>query len=300
MVFLYLSTVVPSIWFLELNLLESKLESNGSSVNDSSSHGSSGHEFPALDHIRMPEGIKNLEPENWVQGLEQTMLIVLVLGRWLMPKGDMSRDQLSQLLVNYVGLGADILDILDTFKEPEIKNKWPVAIAGLALFSWALMQFPLVPTQTQSPKGEPPQGRAGGPTCLSGAPGSFASCCSSEVWSLLITVGLQDGPFLIYRIYLMAQERVLNQLMIFFTCKNILSIVLELYRILVVQCEQQGAGARPERRAARVLQRQAREGSEEEEGVEEDAGKEEDCGGQSCHDDVEGGSHEGGRSEASR
>lgn len=164
------------------------------------------------------------------------MLIVLVLGRWLMPKGDMSRDQLSQLLMVYVGLGADILDIFDTFREPEVKTNRTVIIIGLALFSWALMQFPLVLTQTQSSLGKPPQGA---PSALCPrAPATLTSCCSSEVWSLLLTVGLQDGPFLIYRLYLMAQEQVLNQLMIFFTCKNILIVLLELYRIFVVQCEQ--------------------------------------------------------------
>lgn len=164
------------------------------------------------------------------------MLIVLVLGRWLMPKGDMSRDQLSQLLMVYVGLGADILDIFDAFREPEVKTNRTVIIIGLALFSWALMQFPLVLTQTQSSLGKPPQG-APGALCPR-APATLTSCCSSEVWSLLLTVGLQDGPFLIYRLYLMAQEQVLNQLMIFFTCKNILIVLLELYRIFVVQCEQ--------------------------------------------------------------
>lgn len=215
-----------------------------------------------------------LDPENWVAGLEQTMLIVLVLGRWLMPKGDMSRDQLSQLLMVYVGLGADILDIFDTFKEPEVKTNQAVVIIGLALFSWALMQFPLVLTQTQPPKGEPPQG---GPSRCPGAPSALASCCSSEAWSLLLTVGLQDGPFLIYRLYLMVQEQVLNQLMIFFTCKNILIVLLELYRIFVVQCEQPAEESGLESCAALVLwYRTPRGGGEDEEEV-EGAGREECC-----------------------
>uniref|UniRef100_A0A3P8SSU0 Transmembrane protein 26a n=1 Tax=Amphiprion percula TaxID=161767 RepID=A0A3P8SSU0_AMPPE len=239
MVFLYLSSVIPSIWFLELSLLQSKLPVNNSS----------GHELHMLAHIPITavgvppqnncavsftQGIVELDPENWVAGLEQTMLIVLVLGRWLMPKGDMSRDQLSQLLMVYVGLGADILDIFDTFKEPEVKTNQMVVIIGLALFSWALMQFPLVLTQTRPAEGESPQARIGALLCCPEAPPSFASCCSSEVWSLLLTVGLQDGPFLLYRIYLMVQEQVLNQLMIFFTCKNILIVLLELYRIFVL------------------------------------------------------------------
>uniref|UniRef100_A0A672Z2C5 Transmembrane protein 26b n=2 Tax=Sphaeramia orbicularis TaxID=375764 RepID=A0A672Z2C5_9TELE len=184
------------------------------------------------------QDIVELEPENWVAGLEQTMLIVLVLGRWLMPKGDMSRDQLSQLLMVYVGLGADILDIFDTFREPEVQTKRVVVVVGLALFSWALMQFPLVLTQTRAPQ----KGDGGGRPRCPGVTSSLASFCSSEVWSLLLTVGLQDGPFLLYRLYLMIQEQVLNQLMIFFTCKNILIVLLEIYRILVVQCEPGSEG----------------------------------------------------------
>ncbi|XP_062854523.1 transmembrane protein 26 [Trichomycterus rosablanca] len=224
MVFLYLSTVIPSIWFLELNLLHFNLPTN-SSLSD----------LQLLSQIPIAAGLAELEPENWVAGLEQTMLIVLVLGRWLMPKGDMSRDQLSQLLMVYVGLGADILDIFDTFKEPEVKTNHVVIIVGLSLFTWALMQFPLVLTQTSLSKN---------PTEVQGEVTSLlpcsSSCCSSEIWSLLLTVGLQDGPFLVYRLYLMLKENVLNQLMIFFTCKNILIVILELYRIYVVYFEMGG------------------------------------------------------------
>ncbi|XP_073674986.1 transmembrane protein 26 [Garra rufa] len=233
MVFLYLSTVIPSVWFLELNLLQSNLPINSSANSDPR----------FFSQIPLTMGLEELDPENWVEALEQTMLIVLVLGRWLMPKGDMSRDQLSQLLMVYVGLGADILDIFDTFKEPQVKTKQAVVIVGLSLFSWALMQFPLVLTQTSRPKVHE-EGQS--ETAQPGRAGWTISCCSSEVWSLLLTVGLQDGPFLIYRLYLMIRENVLNQLMIFFTCKNILIVLLEVYRIFVVYFEQSNPGGRTE------------------------------------------------------
>uniref|UniRef100_A0A665T2G4 Transmembrane protein 26b n=1 Tax=Echeneis naucrates TaxID=173247 RepID=A0A665T2G4_ECHNA len=268
MVFLYLSTVIPSIWFLELSLLQSKLPVNNSSVP----------ELHLLAHI--PISAVGTPAENWPHhlSLEQTMLIVLVVGRWLMPKGDMSRDQLSQLLMVYVGLGADILDIFDTFREPEVKTNRTVVIIGLSLFSWALMQFPLVLTQTQPPKGESPAQRTGGLFCCSRAPSSLSSCCSSEVWSLLLTVGLQDGPFLLYRLYLMFEEQVLNQLMIFFTCKNILIVLLELYRIVVVQCEQQVGAYGLEKCAALVIWSRTQRGGETEEQEEQgDTAREECC-----------------------
>ncbi|TRY82327.1 hypothetical protein DNTS_000059 [Danionella cerebrum] len=221
MVFLYLSTVIPSVWFLELNLLQVNQTSNSSSNADQL----------FLSRIHRTMGLDKLDNENWVKALEQTMLIILVIGRWLMPKGDMSRDQLSQLLMVYVGLGADILDIFDTFKEEQVKTNQAVIIVGLSLFSWALMQFPLVLTQTSHPKVQSKDECAG-------TQHREASCCSSDVFSILLTVGLQDGPFLIYRLYLMIYENVLNQLMIFFTCKNILTVLLELYRVVVVLCEQ--------------------------------------------------------------
>uniref|UniRef100_A0A8C7H9H1 Uncharacterized protein n=1 Tax=Oncorhynchus kisutch TaxID=8019 RepID=A0A8C7H9H1_ONCKI len=193
--FLYLSAVIPSIWFLELSLLQYKLPVNISSIDI--------------------KDILQLGPENCAAALKQTMLIVLVLGRWLTPKGDMARDQLSQLLMAYMGLGADILDIFDTFTEPDVKTNRAVIDVGLALFSWALMHFPLVLTQTCPTKAQP--------NPSSSQPGS-------SQWSLF----QGDGPFLVYRLYLMIRKNVLNQLMIFFTCKNILVVLLEVYRIFVV------------------------------------------------------------------
>ena len=45
-----------------------------------------------------------LTPEQWSKILEQILLVVLILGRWLLPKGAMSRDQFSQLMLVYTGL----------------------------------------------------------------------------------------------------------------------------------------------------------------------------------------------------
>ena len=35
--------------------------------------------------------------------IEQFLMLVLIIGRWLLPKGDLTRDQLSQLLLVYIG-----------------------------------------------------------------------------------------------------------------------------------------------------------------------------------------------------
>lgn len=78
--------------------------------------------------------------------LEQTMFIILVLGHCLMPKGDMSCNLLSQLLMAYVGLGADIFETM----KRQVENSFVLIIVGLSLFSWALMEFTLVLAQIKS------------------------------------------------------------------------------------------------------------------------------------------------------
>lgn len=47
----------------------------------------------------------------WTLGLHQTFLLMLIIGRWLLPiGGTITRDQLSELLLMFVGTAADILE----------------------------------------------------------------------------------------------------------------------------------------------------------------------------------------------
>ena len=43
-------------------------------------------------------------------------MLILIIGRWMLPKGDMTRDQLAQLLLVYIGTAADIIEFFDSFK----------------------------------------------------------------------------------------------------------------------------------------------------------------------------------------
>ncbi|KAM9299043.1 transmembrane protein 26-like [Gastrophryne carolinensis] len=220
MVFLYLSSTIPSVFVLELEFLQMRtLMSNSSTSNQ-----------------YLPQVSYYLSSYWSLEILEQVMILVLIIGRWLMPKGEMNRDQLSELLLTYIGLGADILDILSLIKEPSVQTNLNVAIVGLSLFTWAILQFTLVLTQTISSASE--EKESGDQTAMDSRNNCAFTCCNSEVWSLLITVVMQDGPFLIFRLYLTIKENVLTEMMIFFICKNILTVILEVYRIAVVQSSQ--------------------------------------------------------------
>lgn len=219
MVFLYLCTVIPSVFVMELFSLE--LRKN-------------------ITNLTNPECTENdyKEYSTEVQGMEELTILVLIIGRWLMPRGKMNRDQLAQLLLLYLALGADILDILELIKEPSVKTNTTITVVGLCLFTWAVMQFTLILTQSMSSSSLDTevdgqfQSSSGVKNCI------LSLCCTSEVWSVMATVGMQDGPFLIYRLYLVTREGVFNESMVFFICKNILAVIIQVYRIVVFLCNE--------------------------------------------------------------
>ena len=58
-------------------------------------------------------------PKEWILGLHMTQLILLIVGKWLLPiGGGVTRDELSQLLLIFVGTAADILEF--TSETPSI------------------------------------------------------------------------------------------------------------------------------------------------------------------------------------
>ena len=55
-----------------------------------------------------------------------------------------------------------------------------------------------------------------------------------EVWGIMSTLILQDGPFLAMRLYIMVGRNVVHQMIVFFTCKNLLVVILQLYRLVIL------------------------------------------------------------------
>lgn len=48
---------------------------------------------------------------DWILALHQVLLILLIVGKWLLPLGGgVTREELSQLLLIFVGTAADILE----------------------------------------------------------------------------------------------------------------------------------------------------------------------------------------------
>ena len=79
---------------------------------------------------------------------ELGLIIGLIIGRWLLPRGEITRDQLSALLLGYVGTAADILELFEVLQEEVVQQEEQVTFAVLGVYTWSLLQFCLVTTAT--------------------------------------------------------------------------------------------------------------------------------------------------------
>ena len=155
-----------------------------------------------------------------------------------MPKGEVTHDELSQLLFVYIGIASDIMELLVLFEEDYVIQDEFLTYIILGIWSLSLFQFALVLTVTKGskhravgisrtvkeryrPEGEEEDKKA-------------CKCCETEVWSILTAMLMQDGPFLAIRLYVMIKNQNLSYSILFFTFKNFLIISMQLYRLGVV------------------------------------------------------------------
>ncbi|XP_049884489.1 transmembrane protein 26 [Pectinophora gossypiella] len=226
-VFIYLGLVVPAIWLLELHKVDLRLAANSTSVDVAAKHA-----LGNTTEIIFP-GANRIPTDMWVTLIEQFLMLTLIVGRWLLPKGDLTRDQLSQLLLVYIGTAADIIEFFDSFKDEKVASEKALVLLTLAIWSWSLVQFTVVLTATKSRKS---RGTANRNT-------SRACCCSIEVCAIIMNIALQDAPFLAFRLLIIAHYKIINYMNIFFTCKNTLVILLQIYRLYVLHLETVDEGA---------------------------------------------------------
>lgn len=171
---------MPAIWLLELDKIERRLQQmNGSmtNVNVSSAINDSRSVVAGVGSVSSVTGssaVNNsaiapmadllddagitlpvISPDTWTTLIEQFLMLILIVGRWLLPKGDLTRDQLSQLLLVYIGTAADIIEFFDSYKDDSIARIGFLVFLTLGIWSWSLMQFTIVLSAT---RGRRPRG----------------------------------------------------------------------------------------------------------------------------------------------
>lgn len=88
--FLYLASIVPAIWLLELDKVKRRFQGNKTTADEN-------------DLIPEVFRVVKVNTDTWITLIEQFLMLILIVGRWLLPKGDLTRDQLSQILLVYIG-----------------------------------------------------------------------------------------------------------------------------------------------------------------------------------------------------
>ncbi|EUB57383.1 Transmembrane protein 26 [Echinococcus granulosus] len=154
-----------------------------------------------------------------VRIMEQLLLLSVIVGRWLLPRFGISRDQLSQLLLINIGNAADILELFEAFNEEAVRTNTSLNICILCLWQASLLQFCFNKTATLE---------------YNRVSGCEQLWFGTELWALFMSLILQDVPFLALRLTLVLHFNVRSYSNIFFTCKNSLLILLQVFRSVVI------------------------------------------------------------------
>lgn len=97
---------MPAIWLLELNKVQRRLEDKRNPNNATITAALDKRNTDTNNATIIPAvRATGINESTWITVIEQFLMLILIVGRWMLPKGDLTRDQLSQLLLVYIGKG---------------------------------------------------------------------------------------------------------------------------------------------------------------------------------------------------
>ncbi|XP_068183799.1 transmembrane protein 26-like [Antennarius striatus] len=246
-IFLFLISIIPSIWILELHHQDDKdsdplckrldsLENVHRLIIQNETLGNQ----TAQDYLRnLQQMLTSVCSNDWILALHQILLILLILGKWLLPLGGgVTRDELSQLLLIFVGTAADILEFTSETLLDIKGNSTQLVYIILAVWTWSMLQFPLhlsVVNSKPDSEGEEMVKQE-----------SLLTKRSTDMWNIMEALFIQDGPFLVVRLLVIIYYKVFHQMLVFFTIKNFLVVVLNLYRLVVLCQDFRPSSSRPD------------------------------------------------------
>ncbi|XP_029962547.1 transmembrane protein 26-like [Salarias fasciatus] len=215
-IFLFLISIIPSIWILELHHQKEKFSEQETMCGLSVF-------LPDIDQV-----LSSVCSKDWILALHQILLILLIVGKWLLPLGGgLTKDELSQLLLIFVGTAADILEFTSETLSDVQEFIPELVYTILAVWTWSMLQFPLhlsvVNSKPDSEKEDEDSPEV-----------SLWAKHSTDIWSVVEALFIQNGPFLVVRLTVMIYFKLFGQMLVFFAIKNFLVVILSLYRLIIV------------------------------------------------------------------
>ncbi|KAG7492679.1 hypothetical protein MATL_G00017390 [Megalops atlanticus] len=209
-ILMFLISIIPSIWILELHHQLDKssdlqkcrkldsLENLKSMINTWRNNTMTNETFMASFNV-----LFSVCSNDWILALHQILLILLIVGKWLLPLGGgVTRDELSQLLLIFVGTAADILEFTSETLSDIKENSPTIVYIILAVWTWSMLQFPLHLSVLNSRREESDDGQSD----------SFLKSHRTDIWNIVESLFIQDGPFLLVRLTVMTYFEVFHQI----------------------------------------------------------------------------------------
>lgn len=160
---------------------------------------------------------------------EQTFLLAIIFGRWLLPKGSLSRDKLSSLLLLFIGKACDISDFFTLINETTVRSDNALVYCILIAWSISVVQLSFALTETyvndNKKKSDKPFDKM------------KIVFLGTDVWCCVISIFMEELPFLVIRAYTIATHNLTSFSVLFFITKNCLLLLMLIYRIISVLSE---------------------------------------------------------------
>lgn len=176
--------------------------------------------FP-LQHV-----LGTLDNDVWVIIIEESLVYLLVFSRWLLPRGEVSRDFLADLLLEFLAIASDIMELLAVFDQDEVRGNLKLTYAIMAVWSASFIQFiPILMQKKRFRKVRNPR------------VGCLTRHCGEQFTEIVVTcmsIFLQDLPFLVVRLYIIIEVNLITYSLIFFLLKNIVTLMLLSYRLSIL------------------------------------------------------------------
>ena len=159
----------------------------------------------------------------------------------------------------YIGTASDVVDFLAILSEnTTLLLDLAFVFTILATWSWSLFQFMFVTSMTHSRSDSDEEENQiiklisedsdsdhvdleedGPPHRKSQWMVGLRVVVESEVWSIAVSLFMQDGPFVVVRLLAIFYWKITTYTNYFFTAKNALVLSLQIYRLIAVYSEHQ-------------------------------------------------------------
>ncbi|XP_052789694.1 transmembrane protein 26-like [Mya arenaria] len=194
----YLVCMVPIVWLLTFHLQ--------SSTSTTTSSGQTNTTVTTTTQTSIILGIQNLEDKTWILVVIQSTMYILLVTRCIYD-GTSDDCKLSENLSGFLGTASDIMDLFSLFDEDDILQNQPLTV--LILLAWTLSFIQFAPILE-----------------------NWENLVEIDNTYNLMSICLQDGPFLILRVSIMVSLKKAKSSLVFFVIKNIVTLILVAYKMM--------------------------------------------------------------------